>query len=136
MAKVLLGLFVAFLVTILAARAAFYASIPSDEVLAGEPCAQNKMEFVSWNGERWTAWVRDGVFEQEPQNSARWSRHSNGSLAFVDWDGEAWQAKVSGEGFLSAQRGDWQGPTESATAIRYRDWAGKHRVRTLAQLNR
>jgi hypothetical protein len=136
MAKVFLGLLAAFLVTILAARTALYASINPDDVLGGEPWAQNKMEFVSWNGERWTAWVRDGAFEHVPQNSARWSRHSNGSLAFVDWEGEAWQAKISGEGFLLAHHGDWQGPTENATAIRYRDWAGKHRVRSLTQLNR
>ena len=136
MAKVVLGLLAAFLVTILAARLAFYATIDTDSALANQPWAQDRMEFVTWNGERWTAWIRDGAFEHVPQNSSRWSRHSNSSLAFIDWEGEAWQAKISGEDFLLAHRGDWQEPTERAAAIRYRDWAGRHQLRSLAQLRR
>lgn len=136
MAKVILGLLAAFLATILAARLAFYVSTDPDSAPAEQPWAQNKMEFISWNGERWTAWIRDGAFEHVPQNSRRWSRHSNSSLAFIDWEGEAWQAKISGEEFLLAHRGDWQEPTERTAAIRYRDWAGKHQLRSLAQLRR
>ncbi len=136
MAKVVLGLLAAFLATVLAARVAFFVSTDPDDPLADEPWSQNEMEFVSWNGERWTAWVRDGAFEHTPQNSDRWSRHSNSSLAFIGWEGEAWQAKIDGEEFLLAHHGDWQQPTERATAIRYRDWTGRHQLRSLMQLRR
>ncbi len=136
MAKVVLGLFAAFLATVLAARVAFFVSADPDDPLADQPWSQNEMEFVSWNGERWTAWVRDGAFEHTPQNSDRWSRHSNSSLAFIGWEGEAWQAKVDGEEFVLAHHGDWQQPTERATAIRYRDWTGRHKLRSLIQLRR
>jgi hypothetical protein len=136
MAKVVLGLFAAFLATVLAARVAFFVSTDPDDPLADQPWSQNEMEFVTWNGERWTAWVRDGAFEHTPQNPDRWSRHSNSSLAFIGWEGEAWQAKVDGEEFLLAHHGDWQQPTERATALRYRDWTGKHQLRSLTQLRR
>jgi hypothetical protein len=94
------------------------------------------MQFVAWNGARWTAWIRDETFEHVPQDPSRWSRHSNRSLAFIDWEGGPWQAKIDGEEFVLAHRGDWQEPTERATAIRYRDWTGKQQVRTVAQLRR
>lgn len=136
MAKVLLGLMAAFLVTVLAARLAFLSTADTDGPPAEQPWAQNKMEFVAWNGERWTAWVRDGAFEHTPQNSDRWSRHSNSSLAFIGWEGEAWQAKVDGEEFVLAHHGDWQHSTERATALRYRDWTGRHQLRSLTQLRR
>ncbi len=136
MAKVLLGVLAAFLATILAARLAFFVSSNPDNAPADQPWAQSTMEFVAWNGERWTAWVRDDAFEHVPQNSGRWSRHSNASLAFIDWEGEAWQAKISGEEFLLAHHGEWHESTERATAIRYRDWTGKHQLRSLAQLRR
>ena len=136
MAKILLGILAAFLATILAARTAFLVSNNPDNAVANQPWAQNEMEFVSWNGERWTAWIRGGVFEQVPQNSDRWSRHSNNNLAFIDWEGEAWQAKINGEEFLLAHHGEWQESTETATAIRYRDWTGKHQLRSLVQLRR
>ena len=135
-AKVLFSLLAAFMVTILAARLAFNATADTDQAPAEQPWAQNKMEFVTWNGERWTAWVRDGAFEHVPQNSSRWSRHSNSSLAFIGWEGEAWQAKIDGEEFVLAHHGDWHEPTERAIAIRYRDWSGEHQLRALAQLRR
>ena len=136
MAKVVLGLLAAFLATVLAARVAFFVSTDPDDPLADQPWSQNEMEFVTWNGERWTAWVRDGAFEHTPQNLDRWSRHSNSSLAFIGWEGEAWQAKVDGEEFVLAHHGDWQHSTERATALRYRDWTGKHQLRSLTQLRR
>ena len=135
-ANVLCTLLAAFMVTILAAKLAFNATADPERAPGAQPWAQNRMEFVTWNGERWTAWVRDGAFEHVPQNSSRWSRHTNGSLAFIDWEGEAWQAKVDGEEFVLAHRGNWQGPTERAIAIRYRDWSGEHQLRALVQLRR
>ena len=89
MAKVVLGLLAAFLATVLAARVSFFVSTSPDDAIADEPWSQNEMEFVAWNGERWTAWIRDGAFEHTPENPDRWSRHSNSSLAFIGWEGEA-----------------------------------------------
>jgi hypothetical protein len=94
------------------------------------------MEFVAWNGEKWTAWIRDGAFEQRPSNEGQWSRHANASLAFIDWEGRPWQSKIDGDTLLLAYRGDWKGPTERVTAIRYRDWNGENQLRTPAQLRR
>ncbi len=94
------------------------------------------MEFVSWNGEKWTAWIRDESFEQRPQNEEKWHEHANISLAFVDWDSERWQAKIEGDGFLLARRGNCKNETKHVSAIRYRDWKGKNQLRTLAQLKR
>jgi len=136
MAKVVLGLLAAFLATVLAARVAFFVSTDLDDPLANQPWSQHEMEFVTWNGERWTAWIRGGAFEHTPENTDRWSRHSNSTLAFIGWEGEAWQAKIDGEEFVLAHHGDWQHATERATAIRYRDWTGKHQLRSLMQLRR
>ena len=136
MYKIVLTLVAAFAATILAAGFAFRATANTGSAPATEPWAQSTMKFVSWNGERWTAWIRADAFEQLPQNNEKWSRHSNASLAFTDWDGKAWQAKIDGEEFLLAHRGDWNGPIERASAIRYRDWAGESKLRTVAQLRR
>ena len=136
MAKALLGLLAALLATIGAARVAFELTRERTEGPINEPWAQTTMEFVAWNGEHWTAWIRDGVFEQVPQDTIDWNRHANPSLAFVNWEGELWQAKIDGESFLLAHRGDWSGPTETASAIRYRDWSGREELRTVAQLTR
>ena len=136
MAKALWALLAAFVATILEARLAFELTTPGAGEPANEPWALKRMEFVSWNNEQWTAWVRDGAFEQAPQNTADWHRHSNPSLAFIDWDGEPWQAKIDGETFLLAHRGDWSAPAKTANALRYRDWSGRNQLRTLAQLQR
>lgn len=136
MAKVVLGLLAAVLVTIAAAGLAFDATVTTGSAPVNQPWAQDHMKFVAWNGERWSAWIRDGAFEQLPHNKKKWSRHANRSLAFTGWDGKAWQAKVDGEEFLLAHRGDWKGPIERATAIRYRDWAGNNNLRTVVQLRR
>ncbi len=136
MIKVFLALAAAALATVGGAKLAFDATTYTGAEPANQPWAQNKMEFVTWNGEKWTTWVRDGTFEQRPQNEAKWSGHANLSLAFIDWDGRPWQAKIDGDAFLLADRGDWQGSAERATAIRYRDWKGDNQLRTLAQLRR
>ena len=136
MAKIVLGLAAAVLATIVAAKVAYDATAYTSDATANQPWAQGTMEFVAWNGERWTAWIRDGAFEQRPQNEGRWSGHANASLAFIDWDGGHWQAKIDGNAFLVADRGDWNGTTERVAAIRYRDWNGDNQLRTLAQLVR
>jgi hypothetical protein len=136
MIKALLCLLAAFVATVAAANLAFSISSGPGDERDREPWAQNRMEFVAWNDEWWTAWIRDGAFEQLPQNDQKWSRHSNTSLAFTDWDGNAWQAKIDGDEFLLAHRGDWNGPTERAATIRYRDWDGNNQLRTVAQLRR
>lgn len=136
MYKVVLGLLAAVLATVVAAKLAFEATVYTGSEPANQPWSQDTMQFVAWNHEMWTAWIRGDVFEQLPQNTDKWNRHANTSLAFIDWEGRAWQAKIDGVDFLLAHRGDWEGPTERATAIRYRDWKGKNKLRTVAQLRR
>jgi hypothetical protein len=136
MAKAVLFVLVAFMATIAAAGMVFRATSNEGSAPAVQPWAQNKFEFVSWNGEMWTAWIRDGAFEQLPQNTKKWSRHWNASLAYTDWEGKKWQAKIDGEEFLLAHRGDWNGPIERVSGIRYRDWSGDNQLRTVAQLRR
>lgn len=127
---------VAFAVTAVAAGLAFDFTTRPANASVSAPWAQNRMQFVSWNDQRWTAWIRDNVFEQLPEDTANWSRHAKPSLAYIDWDGEPWQAKIDGDNFILAHRGDWKGPTESANAIRYKDWLGHNKLRTVAQLRR
>ena len=136
MAKAFAGLFAALVFTIMAAKIASNASISTDIEPVTEAWAQNRMEFVAWNGGRWTAWIHDGDFEHVPQDTGNWSRHSKKTIAFTDWAGEPWQAKVSGNVFLLAKQGDWQGAVEESAAIRYVDWRGIKRLRTVADLQR
>ncbi len=136
MAKVVLVLLAALLAAIIAAKLLFnFTSYTGDEPVQ-RPWTQNKMDFVAWNGEEWTAWIRGDLFEQLPQDDKNWSRHSNGSIAFTAWDGGTWQAKIDGDEFILAHRGEWEGPVDRAEAIRYRDWAGRNQLRTVAQLRR
>lgn len=136
MTKVILGLLAAFLIVIAAAKVAYSISTEHGDEPVNQAWAQNKIEFVSWNNQEWTAWIHEGSFEQVPQNSSDWSRHSNATIAFTDWDGENWQAKVDGDAFLLAERGDWQGTLVRSEAIRYRDWSGDNQLRTIAEIQR
>ena len=136
MIKIILGLVAAVLVTIAAAKMMYEATAYTGAEPANQPWAQNSMEFVAWNGEKWTAWIRDDAFEQRPKNKGRWSTHANVSLAFIDWERKPWQVKIDGDAFLIAHRGDWKGSTERVSAIRYRDWKGENQLRTLNQLKR
>jgi hypothetical protein len=101
-----------------------------------QPWSQDTMQFVAWNNQRWTAWIRDGEFVFVPENERRWSRHSKATIAFIDWQGEPWQARISGDLFVLAPRGDWENSALSSTAIRYQDWSGAARIRTVQQLAR
>ena len=136
MKKAILGLFAAVFATIVAANVTYNAVADKGSEPINQPWQQDRMEFVAWNNEQWTAWIIDEAFEQTPQDTGKWSRHSNPSLAFVDWSGEMWQAKTDGAEFLLARRGDWNGPILRTNAIRYRDWQGRNQVRTTAQLRR
>jgi hypothetical protein len=136
MARLFFSLVAAVVVAIVAARFAYNASVDPGDEPASEAWAQNKMEFVAWNNDKWTAWIHDGAFEQAPHDDGNWSRHSNASIAFTNWNGEAWQAKIDGEEFLLAHRGDWQGSVDRSIAIRYRDWSGSNQLRTVAELKR
>lgn len=136
MAKVFLLLLAAVLAVIAAAHLTFNHITSTDGTAVHQPWAQDRMEFLAWNNEKWTAWVRDGSFELRPQNLKKWSRHSNASLAFVDWEGLEWQAKIDGDMLLLAQGGDWNAPSQRAAAIRYLDWTGGKQLRTVAQLQR
>lgn len=136
MQRSLLGLVAAFLVAIAAAQLAYrFTSDPGDEPVF-DPWAQSKMEFVAWNGTRWTAWIYDDKFEKVPVDSGTWSRHANASIAFTDWNGEPWQAKIDGDNFLLAYQGNWQESTDRSDALRYRDWSGQNQIRTVAELRR
>jgi hypothetical protein len=136
MGKSLLALAVLFVATIVGSSLAFDLKTASTHETGSEPWALQRMEFVSWNNDRWTAWVQGDSFEHTPEESGYWHRHSNPSLAFIDWDGEPWQAKVAEESFILAHRGDWDMPTEAVSALRYIDWSGEKQIRTLAQLSR
>ena len=136
MAKALLGLFVAVLSVIAAARFAYNVSTDPGNEQAIEAWAQGKMEFISWNNEQWSAWIQADEFTQVPQNTDNWSRHSNTSLAYTNWDGESWQAKIDGDVFLLAYQGNWQGPVDRSEAIRFRDWSGNNQLRTVSELRR
>lgn len=136
MRLIILGLLVAFVAAAAAARLTFEVTTDGRAGPVDEPWAQDRMEFVAWNGEKWTAWIREGEFELVPEDTENWSRHSNDTLAFVGWNGEHWQARVDDEAFELAHRGNWQGDTQRAQAIRYRDWSGRNRLRTVDQLAR
>lgn len=136
MAKGFMGLIIAMIITVIAANLAFRAQSSTDEPEANAPWSQDRMQFVAWNGNHWTAWINDSQFVQTPETTGRWSSHTKPGIAYIDWDGENWQAKVSGEEFIIAYRGNWSGPTERVPAIRYQDWAGRNQLRTVGQLNR
>ena len=124
------------LTPVVAAKLAYNATSYRNAEPVNPPWAQNSMEFVTWNGEKWTGWIRDESFENLPQNEERWSQHSNASLAFMDWENTPWQVKIEGDSFLLAHHGDWLGHIERSVAIHYRDWEGNNQLRTLAQLRR
>jgi len=136
MYKVVLGLFMAVLATIVAAKVTFIANSSVSNAPVNQPWSQDTMELVAWNEDKWVAWIRDGVFEQRPRDKGKWRGHANPSLAYIGWEGTRWQAKIDGEVFLLARRGDWKGPVERVNAIRYRNWKGEKELRTVAQLSR
>jgi hypothetical protein len=124
----------AILAAVFAAKLLYNATIKPDVESTAQPWAQHRMEFVAWNDEQWTAWVRNDKFVLLPHEPGKWQRHVNPSLAFVDWQGEPWQAKIDGDEFLLAPRGNWHGRAERAEALRYLDWRGGRQLRTVAQL--
>lgn len=136
MARLSFGLLVAVLLVITAAKFAASVSSAPAEAALNEAWAQNKMEFVAWNNNKWSAWIHADEFAKVPQNTADWSRHSNASLAYINWEGESWQAKIDGDMFLLAYQGNWQGPIDRSDAIRFRDWSGNNRIRTVTELRR
>lgn len=134
--KVFVGLLAAVLVVIGAAKFAYNASTDTGDGPAQAAWAQNRIEFVTWNDEKWTAWVHEGSFELVPEDDSNWSRHANASIAYKNWQGESWQAKIDGDSFSLASLGNWQGEIERAHAIHYRDWEGNNQLRTVADLRR
>ena len=134
--KAIIGLIVAFALSVMGARLAFEASGPDEASSTAAPWAQNKMEFIAWNGQRWTAWLRDGNFELTPENEGNWHRHANSSIAYIGWGGEPIQARLHGEQFQIAHRGEWHAAVEEVEAIHYIDWSGVRRVRSVEQLTR
>jgi hypothetical protein len=136
MTKALSVLVLAVLAAILAARLLYGATVKVDDAASLQPWAQSSMQFVAWDDERWTAWIRGEKFELTPRNVGKWQQHVNPTLAFTDWEGKPWQAKIEAEHFVLAYRGDWKGRIERANALRYRDWRGDRQLRTVAQLRR
>jgi hypothetical protein len=134
--KFVAGIALALVAAIVGARFAYEAGSAPEAGPANQPWATDRMEFLAWNGARWTAWVRDGQFELVPQNSRNWHRHSNPTIALIDWDGDALQAKIQGGEFLLAHHGEWHGQAERSAVIRYRDWDGNRKLRTVEQLIR
>jgi len=136
MTNVLMLIVAAILVAIGGAKVAFDVSTDPGDDPVHVAWSQDRMEFVTWNDSKWTAWVHAGSFELSPQKSGKWRRHANASIAFTSWDGEQWQAKIDGDSFVLAHHGNWQGEVERADAIRYRDWSGNNQLRTVAALTR
>jgi len=136
MTRVASGLLAAFLVVVAAAKFAYHVSTESAVEPVDTPWSQDRMDFVAWNGEKWTAWIHQDTFELVPQNISDWSRHANPTIAFFDWDGNAWQAKIEEQEFMLARQGNWGGPVERSAALRYRDWSGNNQLRTVADLQR
>ena len=91
MAKVVLSSLAAVLAAIFAARVLYNTTAETDIEPIPRPWAQHAMEFVTWNDERWTAWIRKDKFELLPREEGRWQRHTNVSLAFIDWQGQPWR---------------------------------------------
>mgnify|MGYP001300762921 CR=1 FL=1 len=136
MKKVWAALVVAFLVVIAAARFAYTVSSDTGNGPIQQAWAQNRIEFVAWNNNKWTTWIHDGEFELAPEDNDNWSRHANDSIAFFDWQGAPWQAKIDGDAFVLAPQGNWEGEIVRTEAIRYRDWSGNNQLRTIADINR
>lgn len=136
MAKGLLAVVAAFLVAVVVAKGAYLQKTDYGDDTPNRAWAKSRMEFVAWNNEKWTAWVNGNNFEKLPQNTGKWHRHANTTLAFIDWDGSHWQAKIDDDEFLLARNGDWQGEVLRSDAIRYRDWSGARQIRSVAQLRR
>ena len=133
MSKIVLGILAAAFCTIVAAKLAYDASAHPSEARLNEPWAQNRMEFVAWNGNNWTAWIRDESFEHRPQHEGTWHPHANPTLSYINWDGEPTKATIEGETFVVAPHGM---DSSRQDAIRYRDWDGENRLRTYNQLQR
>jgi hypothetical protein len=136
MTRALSVLAAAVLAAILAARLLYGATVMVDDASSLQPWGQNSMQFVAWDDERWTAWIRGDKFELTPRKEGKWQHHVNPTLAFTDWEGKPWQAKIEAEHFLLAYRGDWKGRIERSNVLRYRDWRGERQLRTTAQLRR
>ena len=136
MAKGFTAVVAAFLVAVVVAKGAFLQKTDYGDDAPNHAWAKNRMEFVAWNNEKWTAWISDNDFEKLPENTGTWHRHANSTIAFIGWDGSHWQAKIDGQEFLLAANGDWQGDVQRSEALRYRDWSGSQQIRTVAQLRR
>ena len=70
MGKALLGLCAAVAATIIAANIAYNATANTATEPVNEPWAQDRMEFLAWNGQKWTGWIRGNEFEQTPANES------------------------------------------------------------------
>ena len=136
MRKAVVGLLLAMLATVGAARLAFELTTNVNTGPVNEAWVQGTAEFRAWNNVQWTTWIVNGEFVQIPVDARKWHRHTSPSIDFVDWDGVPVQAKVDGDAFLLAEHGDWNGHVERSEAIRYRDWDGIRQLRTVAQLSR
>ncbi|MCH2336897.1 MAG: hypothetical protein MK316_06485 [Pseudomonadales bacterium] len=133
MTKIVLGIFAAALCTIVAAKIAYDASGHPSSATVNEPWAQHKLEFVTWNGSNWTAWIRDEAFEHRPQKEGKWHSHAKRTLSYINWQGTPTKATIDGEAFMVTPHGV---DSSRQDAIRYRDWDGENRLRTFNQLQR
>ena len=136
MSKGFAAIFAALVIVIVSAKYASNVSMDTGFESPNEAWATDQMDFVTWNDGRWTAWIHEGGFEQVPQDSGSWHRHSKASIAFLDWEGEPWQAKVEDGQFILAKHGNWDDSVERSESIRYLDWHGNKRLRTVADLRR
>lgn len=78
------------------------------------------LEFVTWDGSKWSARIQDEGFLLAPNGD--WSRAAADTvLRYLAWDGKKWAAKIQEGGFLHAPEGKWYWSQANAV-IQYLNW--------------
>jgi hypothetical protein len=69
--------------------------------------ADTIMNYISWDGSRWTARIQGNGFVHAPNGNWQQS-HADTIMNYISWDGSKWTAKIQGSGFVHAPNGNWQ----------------------------
>ncbi len=80
------------------------------------------MEYITWDGSKWTVKIVDGQFLHAPNGD--WNRaHRADILNYRTWDGAPWTARMVDGEFLHALNGDFN-QAHHDTILNYRTWDG------------
>jgi hypothetical protein len=80
------------------------------------------MNYVTWDGGKWTAKIEGNQFVHAPGGD--WSQaHADTIMNYVTWDGSKWTAKIDNGVFLHAPNGDWS-RAHKDSIINYITWDG------------